>query len=725
MTAKPKPSPAVGRIVRFSRHLAQAVHDVGHEDSDDIALVHFWDDDSLFLPIRGLPILLEDTRQRAEDLIAQSLFAAGFLGRVCLTTPHRNELLGQVSSWQGSSWGQAADSGKIARFKRRNAVTQVVDVANYVARTDLDEDSVNEALGRLRSLDPMSFVFVQALHGNWRSRLDDLVSIRKLIELRLIGPGTGEILERGDLFDEFAKKIEAVRPGRALATAIDAAALTAVSMMNEAAIHGQSRIYPRFFSSSTTLQGLVENDEWVARRLRYTHDLEGEEINDSVWRDSYYYFLRSLFPALRLGRGVPVERTGVEALRHLARELALAVKAGPSHALAYVNNYSVDENSNLADIIDDLEKSRMARLWLNASTSGDLGPMIESLQRLARAEEKFALADRFERAIQERFEHQFLERRLARELRTTIHEADRLIARHPGDSSISLNKDLAVVRWGLVYDGDDDRLPVFDHSTPDHRSLFEYDDIEHLSRSSDAAVRILAVLLGLERFDIASELLNRLQFMPEPVVISLMRFAVLLRSHQGLSESALKVIMDSLIRIWGDLDESDRVRYCLAFGYCAFFAWARSSQGGAYSRSDVSDANGWARWALEVVEPRMKSMTEWARVFALNHVVFVATTAELEVLDIDKYAADLETIASMTGEFRFLDTVGFRLLTEVSRRLPVHSELERDVAVGMVRRSLTYLRRAAAEEPNDSDVERHLEMALECSIALGLNEDSQ
>jgi hypothetical protein len=705
------------KIREFATILDQAVQDALLDQSGQGRVTHLWDDDSLYLPLRGFVSLGESHQQQPSDMVAQALFASGFLGTVSLLAPHRSELLAHIATWaRERSMTEAAFKAKAREFLRRPEVSAVQNIAESLTQVDdLDEESVERALERLRALEPLSFVYVEALSGGWIRRVKRLVDESQLLDLSLLGPPTESLLA-SDNFNRLAERLSHQRGGtRPLSTAIDAAALTSLMAMTEDVRTGQSDIHPRFFTSSPTLKRLYAQEPWVRQALEYhLGSRHHQSTSSTAWRESTYYYLRALFPALRLdaAAGEKSEGASLDELELLCSNLHEALGVGSSEALALVSDYKVQDDITLADLVTDLESSRMSRIWLRYSKSVAEN-LLESLRAIGRvddADKEHRVVETLEGEFVKKLQSELEERRLCVRMVDAIAGAITQLDRAGQQGYLSLRRDLAALRWGVQFDDERDRIALHTAAGSDaYRELLQVYDIDVLRRDVTVAERTMAVLLGLEKFDLARDVLASIGDAVSSDSLNVMSMVARLGSKDSFNEDQLLFAVQLLQAQWKQLDDKGKIRLGLSYGYAAHVAWSRSVHGGAWGMKNPKDDNGWARWSVDIVYDRLSMQDEWGLIYGVNHVVYVATRAELDVPRLHELAADLERFAVQMDEYRFLDTVGYRLYRDAARDVSI----DRSLAEGKLERALEYLARASQLATSDVEIRQHLELAEE------------
>jgi hypothetical protein len=728
-TSPPGVNDSWTRAREFATALGQAISDAQHERVGDARVIHYWDDDSLTLPVRGA-LELARTRQRDSDRLVQALFAAGFLGPVSLLRPHRSEFIGQIAVWDARR-NETASAAK--QPLERREMQAVARLTRLVGSThNLNDEQLDAAVKALRDLSSKAFVHVQSMAGTWEERLARLIGADALIDMETYGP-TLATLRSSNEFGVIAEELSNHRPRTSpLATAIDAAALTALIYMNRAS--GESSVYPRFFTSSSSLQRYHAESSWLRDQLSF--DLPDGSGRGSVWRTNRYYFLRALFPELRLNRdeatAPDADGTSLARLQDLLSTIEEAIDAGPTSLFQLLEGDVHGEHVSLARLIDDFEQSRMSRVWLTFDVTSLPKRMVKSLAGLSRLndDERVRIRARlFEENVERKLEQELADYRISARMVAAVSRAVHTLAnvkdrRHvlAGDhihqqldyaNALSLKVDLASVRWGIDYSDERDVVRLTPSGEPDSSEVLRTFDLSSLRQDDEESLRAMAILVGLEEFDLANELVTQLRMGSESkhntVAHHLLELVSILGSRRRLSEQELSFIFD-YVRNQYEAQPTQSSLLTLGYAYAAFAAWFRSAHGGAWAFSDPKDELGWAAWSLQVVRKCQNDLPPLARLFAVNHIVYVSTCLGLTDPEVDLLMLDLERLARLLDEYRFLDTVGFALLRRATV-LASTGTTDRDDLIRLNKRAIEHLERAAELRPVDVEVRQHLELA--------------
>lgn len=723
----PKPRAPRIAIRELSEVLSAAIHDVKHERAGDATVLHFWDADSVFFPIRGFMGLSEEGRgaQLPADRLVQALFAGGFLGRVHLLRPHRDELLSQVAAWQrDSSTERHIRAERRAEFLRTDEVADVRELSELIEHhSPLDEEEVRECMRRLRSLSAESFVAFEAVGGDWAGRFRRLVTDTGLISLKKHGSAPIEIMKDPN-FDVLASELSSRRHGsKPLSSAIDAAALLSLTQLVAASNSGQSRVFPRFFTSSTNVKHLYEGSSFLKESLTYDYYTDGQIVRGTAWRTAEYYYLRAAFSVLQMN-GTIAEFDGrgpsFEDLENLSRELREAVSQGSGRADKLANDYVFHDRNvgSLAALLEDMKAWRMSRIWLAFNSPSKVRfvrEAIKSLADLRSADESLGVLAEIESDIQEGIEGILASRSLASRMMHAVESSIYDFRAARKDGQLLMSTDLAALRWGVYATspaddvvslwperGERNALPAA------QRELLKIFTVDELRTDVASSERMAAILLGLERFDLASELFSLLGAGVASSSLSLMAVVARLGTRGPLSEAGLEFAVRTLMSMWRDLPELERKKLVVGYAYGVTSAWERSALGGAWSRSRLAGGAEWAQWAVDRLTEYRLMVDPELQIYAVNQLLYTAARADIEVVDAELMLADLEMHADRRDEFRFLDTVGYCLVQRVTR-----GNLDGAEASSKLERAVHYLSRARELVPRDVEVHQHWEQAVE------------
>ncbi len=701
----------IREVENFTRILEQAVHDAQHELVGAGRVVHFWDDDSLNVPIRGFAAL-QRSRQDADSKLVQALFAAGFLGSVSLLRPHRSELIGLIARWEQERPSAGDHRIGLGEALSLAEVRDVLDVTAELEQLgpDLSNEDISTVLERLRMLSAASFTVIESLAGDWRARLANLVGRQHILDLRLWGPPLTEVRDSPD-FGRIAEDLGA-RTVSPLAAAIDAAALSTLIAMNQSARAGASALYPRFYTSSNALRSYYRRSSWLRSQLAF--DAPNARQSATVWRESDYYILRASFPELRLNvrdTAGPDTQLALWELQDLVTQLNDALESSADRVSRIIRQKVFSSRVPLSELVSRLEDSKMSAFWLQynpARLPGELVTSLARLNRLSGDKRSWEQQEEFEAQVEGDLRDEIADYKVSIETVNAVATSVRQLARVLKRSSLSVTHDFASVRWGLEYDEKDPADVIKLRSRGglmmvDLDELLRAFDLDSLRDQPSETLRTVALLLGLEKYDLADELLLRVDQGQASSTHRLMSAVALLGRRSPLSESQLLFIVEVLQNEWKLLDESDKQRLVLGFGFAAFAAWNRSVTGGAWS-SELRDDNGWARWSVDIIDEYLDRLSPNAYIYGVNHLVYVATRLDWPVPRGESLIFDLERNALRMDEYRFLDTAALALL-----RLARSSVLEDGERQELRTRARTYLERAAAIVPGDIEVRQHLE----------------
>ncbi|MCU1580034.1 MAG: hypothetical protein JWP19_2238 [Rhodoglobus sp.] len=710
-------------IRSFAVGLSQAVHDAKHE-SQGHQVVHLWDTDSLYLPVRGI-MALDGQEGSDENQLVQSLFSSNFLGPVRLLAPHRAELIAQIASWQSERISkrqlqtvrdQLLNSKEMAQVERFSAKLDALE-----EHSDDGDVGVDQVVAELRRLDYAAFVYVEALSGSWQSRITRLTRDLQLLNLAPAGESMRILQETAEyrLVHEGLSRLR--RKEHSFSTAVDAAAIASLIRMNERANGRAGREFPRFFTSSTALRTLFATNPVLQERLSFHSDRAGRQAwHSTVWRERAYYFIRATFPSLRMraSRAPREGDRGLDSLEELADDFRFATEASDDNlSLQLLLKKEIElgdeQPTTLFGLIEDLQHSRMSRIWISNHWSDVSNDLAGSLTRLRRLETTaLQAATKHEDLLDVGIRRGLDEFRMVTELFDEVEKALQPIVRVKG-RAISLKNDLGSSRLGVEY-GDEDPLDsiriVLDPSgaaSIDHAQLFTIFDPTDLARTPAASLRACTLLLSVENYDACRKLLDHLRHQNQSVQHRLLGRIARVGSREGMSENQLDLFVRQVQADWEHLSVGDRPSLTLGYAYAVFLAWERSAQGGAWS-SVASDSGGWIAWIVRVLQSSVPLMSALGQLHANNLIVYASALTSVAVDGGETLLRNLEKIAVQRDDFHLLDTVGYALL----RRL----ELERNRLSlrefeALADRAIQYIERAQELFPADLDIEQHLGFA--------------
>lgn len=733
---------------RFADGLREALHDAGHEiptgsTESHVRLIHYWDTDCLVVPALGFLAARRPTAD--DDRLVHALFSAGFLGNVHLVPAHRVELVSVLREWIDSHNPRIAQYPyELRDFVREMGLQSLLaDLTRTVKLIVNDSDSpqLREGIRRLIEVDRRTFADVESLTGTWPARIANLLSGPSPLARTLgddddshgiYSPTTSEIAAN-DLFREFTVALNDKRHGRRTEqTSIDATALTWVALVAQHAQSTKNGIYPRFYTSSRTIQEIFRDEQFAQDAFAVTYKTTyGIEVTGTIWRDSYSYLLRAVLPVLmppdsrreRLNSGPTLDE-----LLDLSRVLDEALDSGDAELQRRVSEIVFSDGSRLDDLIHSLESSAMGLVWLRYPINEQAQLMVSGLRSIARLsglDESFVVAGEYLAESASRLN------KTASDLATQVQTTARLIAawrrvktrmNSAGVSGISVLNDLGSIRWGVRSVGDADWLvSSISTSEPPVEELLGANEIHELREDAAKAERALAVLLGFDLYSDAERLSSQLlsgsrEFKQESLWI--MHKASVVRSNGKKASFDTRQFFDQLRERFDKLSHVDRQRLCLGYGYCGFFAWRYSIPEVIMEFSPV-DPRGWARWSVRIVERHLNSWSGADRRFALNHIVYVAAVAGLSIPKHEEYVAELQIgPTSDAGRFRFDDTLGYMLYLEALRGINRKTfaeapqlELWLERYGSSLSRGVELLNRAHNFAPNDREVNSHLRRA--------------
>lgn len=735
---------SVTDLKRFGYHLEQAVHDVRHEVDGQVRLIHFWDNDSLYFPTFGF----EDLRTRKhypakavggggsgspestqEDLVAQALFAAGYIGSVSMLPPHRVEYFSAVAQ-RADEKSRVPFAERLERFldERPNELESyqvVVDALNIDA-AEHDRDSLERAVRQIRKIDPWTFVLMENTTHVWPQRFRRLMNKPSL-------PGGATLLELYDIDFPAAEEIlstrhfaniqqgleRAGRVRRTISTTIDAAALAYLVHLNAQSVSSRRGIYPRFYTTSHRIRSLYQTERWFRDLLSFEVAGDGRHARTgTVWREAYYYKMRAMFPALRANDAIGSHDVGmsVQDLATVSRRINRAIIGGQAEMESLLETLVLPDDRPLREVMSDLESMGMADVWLGRDPLHYAERFREGLFEIKHLSSfeltREVIRDEYS-ALEARADAQFGLYALQLSLMTAI-------ARHLdlGELGRALNpgtlKNLGVERWGIAHDG---AYPFEDLNTAQGaKNLLRWSDPGRLRSTPRELEYLVALLISVDEFALARRLIAAAP-VANSTPLQVMDFACQVRDTAYIPDEDLRVIVAQVLELWGSLQvESERLRLALGVGYVLFHAWRKSS---AAIRIDIypKDPDGWATLSRDIVLERLDQFSRDLLVLAMNHVVYVEAMAGLEHEHTVGLVAALRAQAGETGLYRLFDTLGWREFLQVVRA--GSDRLTRIDRESRLSDSLRDLQRAVTGSYQDHEVEEHLRVVSEALERLG------
>ena len=714
---------------RFAIALRQAIHDLDHESrargsgvppthADSYlsrgTLVHYWDTDCVYWPAFGFRGYRDDhaqTRRSAveaasEDRLVQALFSAGFLGHVALIGPHRNEFAVLLNGYINHQVNGGDDRRHLRRFVREQGLSDLmssfVAAANEV-RCPNDGSALRAAVEQLALLDRSAFVHVEGLAGTWASRLHKLVKEDGLLIGSAPTPSLQDIV--GDpLFARFSEALTNERDlgsdqetessrlqrrsrfDRSAQTAADAAALCAIAMLNR-----RGGIFPRFYSASPAIRRVLENHDWAREAFSYHFTTRrGRDVDDTVFRDSYYYFVRAAFPALRRPgsetRG-PQRSPDLQELRDLSRVLNDTLLIGAADLEKTVESWRFTDGRSAGEVIAEMEGSAMGLIWLHYPIEPVVREVVEgaravvSLADLEQSEDiAFALLVDAESTLRNNMSDLALQLKLTR----AIHQRVRHVRLDAG-GTLRFDPDLASPVWGIVGDPD----PGIGLKKHDLHDLLRFNDIAALRESPEAADRAMTIAVGLECFGLANCLANTLTDGSGRISEAtwIMGYTARLRSLPpcDIHSSTCDIQREwKLLRsAWEQLSSDEQPRLCLAYAEAAYRLWRRGrfaalGLGAGVALSVVerwpADPLGIGAWGLARVVEHLDLVAEYQRAFALELVFRSVIALRVDDYEHPEHLAEVRSDPRSNGHRR-LALLGYEKYLSCVRALPLESSM--------------------------------------------------
>lgn len=695
-------------FVRFSISLTQAVHDAKHEADGSASILHLWDTDSLYLPARGYAAL-DDDGEVDRYVLVQSLYSAGFLGRVALLNPHRAELLGLIATWRTEGRSAAKPDFSVRDLRRQYSAKQAISLSRRIEdMDDMSSERVEDILSELRKIGKEEFVYLESSYGDWRVRTNNLLD-RDLLDLTPYGAPVSYI-RNTEIFDRVMGALRKIRPfRRTSANAVDSAALATLVEMCRAVDRGESRVYPRFFTSSSAVRRLYEEDPWIRKQLRLRSPEEVPHAAGTAWRDGYYYFVRAMFPALRpidAATGLPRRSPSSHSLEDLAEisvELEQAVRN--ERALKELARRPMwgDSETSLNQIVFDLERSRMTRIWLQYAEHLSTYPEIQlkGLSLLSQSPYTPGFVSAHESIIEDRFHAEIREIKLHRDAvqstSVALDDFGRVLGRH----RFSLVSDLGSARWGVEASEGSDRIGGDDGL---RSSLMAdlYTTFNHEITGGDPAAteRAIAMLFAVEEFVLARDYLEISR--SDSVVLKMMRSIIPILSGSGYAEEFSTDRLAAIRSEWEELGGEARVRCLLGYAWAIFRGWQRHLAVNA-SKNDTS----LVEWAIITVADHAEQFSSAALVQAYNFLIYASAITDVRFDEYLRYLRVLEDEALSAGDYHLSDTVGYAYYRLALRESRLQSD-STNLYETYLRRSRTHLERAHELFPADAEVAEHL-----------------
>ncbi|MEO8529486.1 MAG: hypothetical protein ABI435_10455, partial [Pseudolysinimonas sp.] len=272
---------------------------------------------------------------------------------------------------------------------------------------------------------------------------------------------------------------------------------------------------------------------------------------------------------------------------------------------------------------------------------------------------------------------------------------------------MSIKDDLGSARWGIELTHPQDTIAFDPRAVSTVDSLTEEFSVDVLQGKPVAQLRAYGILFGMERFDLAAELMFELTQEPLPAQSAMLRAVATIRS-QPFSESELVAAVRQLKADWKALALEERPSQALGFAIAAFSAWQRSKRGGkdvAHPRDD----RRWAEWSIKRVQKWRHLMKPHAQLQAKNHLVYVGITANKVIPEYASMLVELEAHATQHNDFHLLDTVGFAIVRSF---MPDAGDERREIDPARFRQGLAYLDRARALFPEDLEIIGHQQRAI-------------
>lgn len=720
-----EPDEGVEKARQFATVLRMALDDIALEKSG-YELVHLWDDDSLYLPIRGALGYESSMPQDPNSRVAQALFSGGFVGSVSMLAAHRAELVGHIARWSLDSPKSSHANEQVRRLIASPAAQELMNAARLLTNVPThSETAVHEVIRRFAQLPRESLVVLEAVWGDWRTRLQEFVDVEHL-KLDPVGPTVEQAVQQ-PLFEQISSAVAGMRdPQRSLSTAVDAASLTSLALLCGEARNG-AKLVPRYFTSSRSLQRTAARHPW----LRHEFQTSGGESNGEprdAWVPPEYYLLRATVPSLARPGIEPtvkdVPSLELEQLKTLSIELETALRGGSEAVADLLEQYDLTGDSSVSELVSNVRAVQQTQIWIEYSRRDVLPERFEALRDLQRfgAARLLSKSVELQTEVLNLLEGELRDRTLSLDILESVNEVARHFERVKAGHPLSLTEDLGSVRWGLEYSGVEDSvtLSAASGSSSNHLAeILRFYDVGHLRNNDHAARRALAVLIGLDQFSLAHRLANVLVQPESSNELFLLRTVAAVGASGHRSESSLNNLANLVKSQYAALDVESQSRLALGYAYAAFSIWQFQAHGGAWREFRSSYSGDLARWSVDVVWEAFRrslqndgtSTSDLSLAYAVNHVVYVCTVANLAFSDLEDLAESLERIARKLDSYRLLDTVGYYRLKK-GQALPAANPVAEHYKWRTLRRAVKLLRRAHTLLESDADVQAHLDEAL-------------
>lgn len=671
-----KVSDRLTRIKTFAMNLDQAVHDEHHFRSHDGRVVHFWDTDSIFFTAFGFRAL-KANQMSTKETLAQALLSAGLLGKVSILSHHRVELFANLEDRvERISADQLSDKSELAKFLDTFPTVQdsLEDVAPAIRQAMSSNPSIaglRSAFEALRTIEPEAFILLEAASGTLAQRYRKILLDSGVLDYSAATlPGTKQILAdpRYPMFEEGVERSRRDRRFfRISQNAADAAALTALAILIDRASFEDPPVLPRFFTSAPSLQHLYRTEAWVRQELSYPIRSERNR-RGTIWRTADYYILKAMFPAL--ASDVPTPEHAIvpsvptyEELSWLSRQLIRSILLGDETLEKFVDSYLLSDGAVLSDVIDDFSSAGMATIWLRLDRDvlkdrwSDGVAAISQLSghELARA----AIDD----VLNETTDHLRTEIVGARNYAAVVRafsDLEQLMSQSSDSELIQKLDDLGTIRWGVSTDRITHLLDISGISSrrPSGSSSLLRPEVVLRDLTIEHAETLSSILIGLDSFSAACSVASGFAPVSQTACLQIISLGARVRERRLVPDLELRSIMQEVQSLYSSLSQVEASRLCLGFAYTALHAWRRSMDA-LQSIASPQDSRGWARWSIDIVRSHIDDVSDSQFIYALNHLVYAQTIANIESHDRHLLAARLRDFADSTGLYRLADTVGY------------------------------------------------------------------
>ncbi|GAB2778328.1 hypothetical protein GCM10027020_34820 [Nocardioides salsibiostraticola] len=550
-------------------------------------------------------------------------------------------------------------------------------------------DETSRVIKDLGNLSPASFVVLESVAGDPQARLASLLSGENP-RITLKGPPlpTAFAVE-SDPFFAFYESLRTMRKSsrHRPSNIADAVALRILVELNS----GEPP-YPRFYTSTRTLRRLFESHRWVRDYFDYEYeDGRGGSKSRTIWRTAPYYYLRSLFPALRFDKPeakAPSIGPSIDELDDLAQLLNTAIFK-PADMSGIMSEYRFSNGDRLDDFVGAFLNIGSARSWLKLPLDDVVKRAVVGATELDQIRKDPNIVEaaltRLWRSAEDAGA-QVAEASFSIDLATVIVERlGQWRAREQGHVDLTLKTtlvqdDLVAYRWGNDFDSRfiESVIEVMENGSAPSK-LLERVSIPVLRDDSRAAKTVMAVLYSLEAFEAVGELWAIIrsshadQTAPQLIALA----AKVRQTKRAGWNDGLRQAQQGLELLWRAASELECRDLALGFGTALLHA---QPSPGSYlpdrhpplKNSALDQVAG--ALVRDLTKATQPDMGRYA--FQLNFALVLDIGGYLGE-DVDASSLALELTRLMLSErrfskqYRFADTLAYREARRAIRRLKV------------------------------------------------------